>query len=351
MSGHPVKRRVGETTGCGGGGGGAAAGGSQSMALASAVSLPDESPGRARMRTESWETGPSVGAGLSLLSRVLVRHTDTPVTASLRLKDSADSFVEFSGFSFGAQKSVCGEVVFNTGMVGYPEALTDPSYRGQILVLTYPLIGNYGVPDEDLLDELGLPRLFESRDIHIRALIVSDYSLEHSHWAAKQSLGEWLKKNGIPGIFGVDTRMLTKKLRSAGTMLGAVVFDGEEIAFEDPNQQNLVAEVSTKAITVYGRGNPRKVIAFDCGMKFNIIRYLVGLGVEVTVVPYDFDLASATLPYDGVFISNGPGDPTMADATIQSVRWALTQEKPIFGICLGNQILALAAGARTFKLK
>lgn len=343
MSSHPVKRKVDSSSS---GEGGAP----KSMAAASAVGLAEESPSRARVRTESWEADPK--AGPSVLSKVLMKHTDTPVTATLRLKDSEDSYVEFSGFSFGARTSVCGEVVFNTGMVGYPEALTDPSYRGQILVLTYPLVGNYGVPDQTIIDEHGLPKYFESNEIHIRALIVSDYSLEHSHWAAKKSLGDWLKAHNIPAVFGIDTRMLTKKLRESGTMLGAVVHnDADEIEFEDPNKLNLVAEVSTKAVRVYGKGNSKKVIAFDCGMKFNIIRYLASLDVELSVVPYDFDLENTSMSYDGIFISNGPGDPTMAEATVKSVRWALTQDKPIFGICLGNQILALAAGARTFKLK
>lgn len=276
----------------------------------------------------------------------------------------ADGSQPIKGHSFGASTSVSGEVVFNTGMVGYPEALTDPSYRGQILVLTYPLVGNYGVPDENIKDDLGLPFYFESNEIHITGLIVSEYSWEHSHWTAQKSLGNWLAENNIPGMYGVDTRQLTKKLREYGSILGKVEV-GKELSipqsipdnfFNDPNQRNLVAEVSTKEVTIYGKGNGTKIIAFDCGMKFNIIRYLVQThNVELAVVPFDYDLEAnpMNLEWDGLFLSNGPGDPTMCAQTVKSIEYALLLEppKPIFGICLGNQLLSLAAGATTYKLK
>ena len=276
----------------------------------------------------------------------------------------ADGSKPLEGHSFGASTSISGEVVFNTGMVGYPEALTDPSYRGQILVLTYPLVGNYGVPDESILDEMNLPFYFESKEIHITGLIVSSYSWEHSHWAAQKSLGKWLTDNNVPGLYGIDTRALTKKLRESGTLLGRIEVNPKSIVpqsvpenfFSDPNKRNLVAEVSTKEILVFGAGNSTKIIAYDCGIKYNIIRYLVQTHkVELTVLPFDYNLKEnpKNIQWEGLFLSNGPGDPTMCQQTIESVKYALTLEppKPIFGICLGNQILALAAGAKTYKLK
>jgi carbamoyl-phosphate synthase small subunit len=276
----------------------------------------------------------------------------------------ADGSPPLTGNSFGANIAISGEVVFNTGMVGYPEALTDPSYRGQILVLTYPLIGNYGVPDEKVLDGLGLPLYFESKEIHISGLIVSEYSWEHSHWTAQKSLSKWLSDSNIPAMYGVDTRALTKKLREAGSMLGRIEVNPKESLpqslpasfFSNPNERNLVAEVSTKEITTYGKGNSTKVIAYDCGMKYNIIRYLVQThNVELTVVPFDYNLETnpSNIEWEGLFISNGPGNPAMCSSTVDSIKYALTLEpaKPIFGICLGNQLLSLAAGAGTYKLK
>ena len=271
----------------------------------------------------------------------------------------SDGF-EARGFSFGADAPMSGEVVFNTGMVGYPEALTDPSYRGQILVLTYPLIGNYGVPDEADMDEFGLPKHFESKEIHIKGLIVADYSHEHSHWNAKKSLGKWLRDAGIPALYGIDTRMLAKRLRSRGTMLGSIAFDGmPKPALDDPNTRNLVAEVSIAAPRTFTpvecAADAVTIIAFDCGMKYNIIRCFLKLGCKFVVVPFDYDIETnpAGIDYDGVFVSNGPGNPEMASKTIESLKWliALDAPKPIFGICLGNQLLALATGAKTYKMK
>ncbi|GMH57248.1 hypothetical protein TrRE_jg2940 [Triparma retinervis] len=268
-----------------------------------------------------------------------------------------DDDTSFRGYSFGAKTCNAGEVVFNTSMVGYPEALTDPSYRAQILVLTFPLVGNYGVPDDSILDELGLPKYFESDQIHIAGLVVSEYSWTHSHWAAKKSLSEWLTEAGIPAIYGVDTRMLTKKIRETGAMCGKIEIDSlESIEFDDPNKRNLVAEVSLKTPKVYNKGAETKIVAYDCGMKYNIIRYLAREhNVELTVVPFDYDLEAnpANLPWDGLFLSNGPGDPSMCAATVKSIKYALALEppKPIFGICLGNQLLALSAGAKTYKMK
>ena len=205
------------------------------------------------------------------------------VAAKLILADGQ----EFCGYSFGADRSIAGEVVFNTGMVGYPEALTDPSYRGQILVLTYPLIGNYGVPDTEDKDELGLPKHFESDQIHIRGLIVMDYSHEHNHWNARSSLGDWCKKFNVPALYGIDTRQLTKIIRETGVILGKIQFPKQkQISFQDPNKLNLVQEVSTKSVRVFNKGKSPKIVAYDCGIKYNIIRYLLKLDVELHVVPY-----------------------------------------------------------------
>ena len=251
----------------------------------------------------------------------------------------------YDGHSFGAKRSVAGEVVFNTGMVGYPESMTDPSYQGQILTLTYPLIGNYGVPPR--IYEDNLLKFLESDIIHVKGLIISDYSHNHNHWNADSSLSDWMKDEDIPGIYGIDTRALTKKLRSKGTMLGKIE-NNDKINFYDPNKDNLVAEVSTKTKEVYGKGKT-KILLVDCGVKNNIIRSFTDRKVQVIRVPWNYNFTK--LNYDGLFISNGPGDPKLAKTTIENVRQALDAEIPTFGICLGNQILSLAAGGDTYKLK
>ena len=252
----------------------------------------------------------------------------------------------YSGTSFGFERSVSGEVVFNTAMTGYPESLTDPSYKGQILVLTYPLIGNYGVPDSGI--ENGMLQFFESEKIHISGLIISEYSFENSHWNAIKSLDEWLKEQEIPAIFGLDTRAITKKLREKGVMSGKIICRSQMIDFEDINRRNLVAEVSTDEVIIYGNGR-HKIVLVDCGVKNNIIRRLLMRDTTVIRVPWDYDFSE--ISYDGLFISNGPGDPKKCEATISHLRNSFHDEKPIFGICLGNQLLALASGADTFKLK
>ncbi len=251
----------------------------------------------------------------------------------------------FEGVSFGAVASSAGEVVFNTGMTGYTETLTDPSYRGQILTLTYPLVGNYGIPAKTVEKEL--LKNFESNEIQVSGLIVADYSTEHNHWNSETSLGEWLKENNIPAITGIDTRALTKKLREKGVMLGKIRVDSD-VPFSDPNKRNLVAEVSVKKKVIYESGKT-KVLLVDCGAKNNIIRSFINRGITVIRVPWNYDFTNET--YDGLFISNGPGDPKQCVATIKHLQTALQQNKPIFGICLGNQLLALAAGADTYKLK
>lgn len=253
---------------------------------------------------------------------------------------------EFVGKSFGSEKSVAGEVVFYTAMVGYPESLTDPSYTGQILVSTFPMIGNYGVPHDSQTE--GIHNFFESSKIHVSGFIISDYAFEHSHWNAMESLSDWLKENDVPGLYDIDTRTLTKILREKGSMLGKIVFEDEDIELYDPNLENLVAKASTSTIETYGNGE-HKVVLVDCGTKNNIIRCLINRGATVKKVPWDYDFTNEE--YDGLFISNGPGDPAMCDVTVEYIKKAIKQEKPIMGICLGNQLLARAAGAETYKLK
>ncbi|TET98815.1 MAG: glutamine-hydrolyzing carbamoyl-phosphate synthase small subunit [Candidatus Stahlbacteria bacterium] len=252
----------------------------------------------------------------------------------------------FSGYSFGSKKTVSGEVVFNTGMVGYPESLTDSSYRGQILTLTYPLIGNYGVPGKD--EEDNLLKYFESDKIQVQGLIVTNYSENYSHWNAKKSLSEWMREYSIPGIYGIDTRKLTKKLREKGTMLGKIIYNKENIKFEDPNKRNLVAEVSINEPLEYKRGL-RRVIVIDCGVKNNIIRAFLKRDITVIRCPWDYNFLDEKA--DGIIISNGPGDPKKCKVTIENIRKTLSKTIPILGICLGSQILGLAAGADTYKLK
>ncbi|KYK29578.1 carbamoyl-phosphate synthase small subunit [Thermoplasmatales archaeon SG8-52-1] len=252
----------------------------------------------------------------------------------------------FHGYMFGAKRPVSGEVVFNTGMVGYPESLTDPSYRGQILVLTYPLIGNYGIPDNKIEEKI--LKYFESDKIQVQGLVISDYSSDYSHWNAKKSLSKWLKEHNVPGIYNVDTRELTKKLRSKGTMLGKILYDNEKISFEDPNQRNLASEVSIKKPVVYKKGKKR-IVLVDCGVKNNIIRAFLRRNFSVIRVPWDNNFLKEKA--DGIVISNGPGDPKKCIETIKNVKNALSKNIPILGICLGSQILALAAGANTYKLK
>ena len=253
------------------------------------------------------------------------------------------------GWSFGYDGPCDGEVVFSTAMVGYPESLTDPSYSGQILCVTYPLIGNYGIPTPEV-DADGICKTFESEKIHVRGLIISDYSEKYSHWDAVKSLGDWLQEQKIPGICGIDTRALTQLLREEGAMLGKIVPEGQDEGGDiaDPNLENQVAIVSCKEVIRYGRGD-KKVVLVDCGVKHQILRCLVSRGVELIRVPWDYDFNQ--LEWDGLFISNGPGNPALCSATVEHIRKALEGEKPVCGICMGNQLLSIAAGASTYKLK
>lgn len=260
----------------------------------------------------------------------------------LTLEDGTVCF----GKSFGAMIPSAGEVVFNTAMTGYPESLTDPSYKGQILCLTYPLVGNYGAPGRQ--EENNLYSFYESSSIHISGLLVSDYSFDYSHWNASESLDEWLRRNKVPGIFGIDTRALTKRIREKGTMLGKIEPEGSSTDFYDPNKVNLVASVSTREIKKYGSGK-YKIMLVDCGVKYNIIRNLLKRDTTIIRVPWDYDFNGEE--FDGLFLTNGPGDPKMCDKTIENIKKSLSGNKPVFGICLGNQLMALASGADTYKLK
>lgn len=279
--------------------------------------------------------------------------------AALVLEDG--SF--FIGKGFGAVGKISGEVVFATGMVGYPESLTDPSYHGQILTLTYPLIGNYGVPAYDS-DDFGVPVQFESSSIKVAGLIIQEICLKPHHWASSRTLDEWLRSEGVPGIYGVDTRKLTKRLRERGVMLGIlqVCREGEELNLDglvkevknvqDPNMRDLAGEVTIKKPIYYDCKGSKRVVLIDCGSKAGIIRNLLKRHVDVVRVPYNFSIEEV-LEYkpDGVIVSNGPGDPKKCVSTIETVRSLAEEGISIMGICLGNQILALAMGGDTYKLK
>ena len=279
----------------------------------------------------------------------------------------------FCGWSFGFEGDTAGEVVFNTAMTGYPESLTDPSYAGQILVTTFPLIGNYGVPPirGERLEVRGerydhsadLPDFWESERIHVKALVVADYSEQYSHWNAKESLASWLKREKVPGISGIDTRRLTKVLREHGVMMGRISIDHSPLTIdhylEDYGSVNWVEKVSCKEVITYkpecsmvnGQCSMKKVVLVDCGVKANIIRCLIRRGIEVIRVPWDYDFNA--LDFDGLFLANGPGDPEQCGKTVEHIRTFLNikEVRPCMGICLGNQLLARAAGAKTYKLK
>uniref|UniRef100_A0A6P7G082 Multifunctional protein CAD n=1 Tax=Diabrotica virgifera virgifera TaxID=50390 RepID=A0A6P7G082_DIAVI len=257
------------------------------------------------------------------------------------------------GESFGAQKAVEGEVVFQTGMVGYPESLTDPSYHAQILILTYPIIGNYGVPEEKK-DENNLPYFFESNRIWASALVVGEHCNYPSHWRSTRTLSAWMAQENVPGIQGIDTRQLTKKIREHGTMLGKIVYRlplPAEVSILDPNLRNLVAEVSIEKPVTYNINGTPRICAVDCGLKYNQIRCLLKRGARVDVVPWNHQLNIED--YDGLFLSNGPGNPEMCKETIANIKSVVTDNrvKPIFGICLGHQLLSMAIGCSSYKMK
>ena len=295
-----------------------------------------------------------------------------------RVRLVLDDGTVFFGKSFGYDKPVAGEVVFNTAMTGYPESLTDPSYAGQLMALTFPLVGNYGVP-ECRMEQNGLSAFMESDRIYAKAIIVSDYSEEFSHWNGKETLAQWLKREEVPGITGVDTRQLTKVLREHGVMMGKILFDDQpnEIPQAAYEGVNFVAEVSCKEIIRYRpedyaepanrlpedqpavvRAEGKKVVLVDCGVKHNIIRCLLNRGIEVIRVPWDYDFNQlGEEGFDGLFLANGPGEPDTCEAAVAHIRAFMQQEaqkaqvRPIMGICMGNQLLSKAAGATIYKLK
>lgn len=250
-----------------------------------------------------------------------------------------------------------GEAVFTTSLVGYPESMTDPSYRGQILVFTQPLIGNYGVPSA-ARDDDGLLKYFESPHLQASGIVVADAAEQYSHWTAVESLRQWCEREGVPAITGVDTRAIVTYLREQGSTLARITvgeeYDADEDeAFIDPEQINLVRKVSTKApFHVSSSKGDLHVAVIDCGVKENILRSLVGRGASVTVFPFDYPIHKVANHFDGVFISNGPGDPTHCASTVYHLQRLMdTSQVPIMGICLGHQLLALAAGAKTIKMK
>ena len=258
---------------------------------------------------------------------------------------------EFRGKSFGYEQPVAGEVVFNTAMMGYPESLTDPSYAGQLMTLTYPLMGNYGVPPFTIAPD-GIATFMESDKIYASAIIVADYSEEYSHWNAVESLADWLKREHVPGITGIDTRQLTKVLREHGVMMGKILFDDQpdNIPQADYEGVNFVDKVSCKEVIRYNEGAGKKVVLVDCGVKNNIIRCLINRGVEVIRVPWNYDYTG--MDFDGLFLGNGPGDPDMCEDAVNIIRKQMSlSRKPICGICMGNQLLAKAGGATIYKLK
>jgi carbamoyl-phosphate synthase small subunit len=312
-------------------------------------------------RFRLWNASQSLRISLATYGRALKPKLTRPeecVEAVLLLEDGSI----FSGLGFGAPKQVSGEVVFSTSMVGYSEALTDASYKGQILTLTYPLVGNYGVPSKD--SDNGILRYFESESIKANGLIIHELCRSPSHWSSSKTLDEWLAEEDVPGICGIDTRRLVKKLRAKGVMRGIlkVCGEGEEPdlkklmrevkSVQDPSSMDLVDMVTIKEPVFHGAGGNRRIVVIDCGAKHGIMRSLLRRGVEVVRVPYDFS-SKEILEYKpyGVVISNGPGDPKKCVKTAICTRELVEESVPILGICLGTQILTLGMGGDTFKLK
>ncbi len=257
----------------------------------------------------------------------------------------------FEGHSFGANTQNDGEIVFTTGMTGYLETLTDPSYYGQIVVFTFPLIGNYGVFDPDTIFP-NVDRTYESDKIWVKGVVLTEVSKEFSHCLATSSFADWLKSQNIPAISGVDTRAITQVLREEGCILGSLGTT-EPKKYEDPLAGRYVPEVVPSSVEILEPKNPcGKTIAFiDCGAKNGILRNFLARGIRIIRCPFDQNPFELDEKFDGLFVSNGPGDPETVHETIAITRQALEKKIPIFGICLGNQILALAAGGKTKKMK
>jgi len=284
----------------------------------------------------------------------------TELAGTLYLEDGT----RFEGRGFGSPQSKAGEVVFTTGMAGYPETLTDPSFRGQILTFTYPLIGNYGVPAPDAVDAFGLPKFLEAAHVQVRGVIVRAHT-RPSHWQSSRSLDRWLSEEGIPGIAGIDTRRLTLHLRAHGVLRGIIDVgppgrrpSSAELAArlrEAPaySDEPLVPEVSVAAPVFYDAGEGPVVALLDCGVKASIVRAILSRGCSVLRLPYDREVPERWdgRPVSGLLIGNGPGDPAKLVATIEELNRPTTRALPTLGICLGHQLLALSRGGSTFKLK
>lgn len=277
---------------------------------------------------------------------------DMPPDESVKLV--LEDGTEMVGRSFGARGAVAGEVVFNTGMTGYVETLTDPSYKGQILVATYPLVGNYGVPPPRTPGTLDPP--YEATNIQVQGLVVQNYVDDYSHHAAARSLDSWLRQDGIPGIHGIDTRTLTRRLREHGTMRGWLI--PSDMSLEDAKRRADAIDMQSEVFHAVAPPEPirydggdLKILAVDVGMKDNIVRSLLKRGASVIRAPWHAQLAPLAAEADGIVIGNGPGDPKDLTTLVEQIHQLLGSfRKPIFGICLGNQILTLAAGGDTYKL-
>lgn len=287
----------------------------------------------------------------SINLRTFATQAFTPATLHLKSGQS------YTGRAFGAPSSSFGETVFTTSITSYTESMTDPSYKGQLLVFTTPLIGNYGVPKNPSgVDGQYTPSMvLESSGIQCSGVIVADLATKYSHYEAIESLDEWCKRHNIPGITGVDTRAITSILRDQGTTLGKLAIgDGHQEKpdqYFDPSPLNLIAEASTKTPYVLNENGDINIAIMDFGSKANIIRSLLKRNVRVTVLPWDYDFFSNRDQYDGLFLSNGPGDPRHASVAVENLRKTiLNWNKPIFGICMGHQLLGLAAGLEAYRM-
>lgn len=295
----------------------------------------------------------------SLYSQLKTNFTRSLATSSTTTLDPAKLIIKggpvFNGLSFGSPNSASGEAVFTTSLVGYPESMTDPSYRGQIICFTQPLIGNYGVPSGNARDDFTLLKYFESPNIQCVGIVVTDVALEYSHWTAVESLSNWCKRENVAAITGVDTRELVSYLREQGSSLARLSIGNDKSEeFYDPGLVNMVAKVTTKEpFHIPVKNAKHHVLVVDCGAKENILRCLVSRGAEITVVPYNYPIQKVADKFDGIFISNGPGDPIYCSETVENLKQVIKEQPdlPLMGICMGHQLLSLAAGAKTLKLK
>lgn len=256
----------------------------------------------------------------------------------------------FQGKCFGAKKAVSGRLVFNTCCAGFPELITDPSLKGLIVVFTYPSVGGYGVPKTQLRDELELLKYYQSEHIQVDGVICEDYSDTYSNFEAEKSLGEWLKENNVPGLYGIDTRMLTKRIRDNGSCAAKIEFDGATIQIVDPDTVDYVSQVSRKDEKVYNKGATPKICVVDLGLDNQTLRYLIQQKCEVTIVPFNYDMKSNASKYDGFVISRGPGNPLLYSPIVEQIRFLIDSNKPILAMGLGYNLLCLAAGGKVIKM-